>query len=150
MVLRESTNHIFVGSFPHLKKILTTTDENQVLELDDVEIIRGDIREVPVFQFRNEIHRKHGAPFIFDVRRNERFKDTKNRFQRLLGLGDKEFTKTELVIVSNSIDQQIRYVTDESLLLYDELAEHEQLAIDTPPRAVRRPTIQERALFIKD
>ncbi|ANZ75718.1 BA75_03298T0 [Komagataella pastoris] len=150
LVLRESTNHIFVGSFPHLKKILTTTDENQVLELDDVEITRGDIREVPVFQFRNEIHRKHGAPFIFDVRRNERFKDTKNRFQRLLGLGDKEFTKTELVIVSDSIDQQMRYVTDESVLLYDELAEHEQLAIDTPPRAVRRPTIQERALFIKD
>ncbi|CDH50856.1 cysteine proteinase [Lichtheimia corymbifera JMRC:FSU:9682] len=59
-------------------------------------------RLVQVVNYHKEPTRFHGVPFLFVVKKDESFSDTKKRLQQRLGVGDKQWQKVKCTIVKTS------------------------------------------------
>lgn len=126
----------------YLKESESESEEDRIL-LDEEP--KKHPRLTPVLQFYKDPHRLHGIAFIFAVLPNESFKKTKLRLQNKLGLGEKEFGRVEICSWDLQASRATYYkeivakrgIPDEELFLYDELSDHDFLAIDHPDRTTR-------------
>lgn len=73
------------------------SDEEYALTTDPK--MMDSIRLVEVFHFYRDPNQPHGLPFSFALKRGEKFKQTKLRLQKLLGMYDKVFERVKFVIV---------------------------------------------------
>ena len=67
----------------------------QVLD-DELKICQNELL-LPIAHFTKEIYATYGIPFLMKVRQGEPYKDIKQRIQKRLEVGDKEF----LTVISN-------------------------------------------------
>ncbi|KAI7864234.1 ubiquitin carboxyl-terminal hydrolase 5 [Spinellus fusiger] len=104
---------IFEAINNKFSKVLNRTDAFNVLspsqyaqiyiEETPTEEIEADREEefIKVFHFQREALRTHSVPFIFLVKKDEPFEETKARLQLRTGLSDKDWSKVKFNIVSS-------------------------------------------------
>jgi ubiquitin carboxyl-terminal hydrolase 7 len=109
---------------------------------EEVNLEADNPRLVPVLQFHKDPRRLHGISFVFPVYPGEKLKDTKARFHKHLGLGQKDFTKVSICSLDLENGRPVYFETDENsdddIILANELGEHNYIALDHPDRTTRQ------------
>jgi ubiquitin carboxyl-terminal hydrolase 7 len=144
----EGDGEIYGAVLPEEKKIL---QERYFLIDDEVEVIGGDEllpKLVPVLQFYKDARNLHGISFIIVLNPDETLAQTKERLQKKMGLGQKEFAKAQ-ICMWDLIRRGPLYFTDDDVVLYDELTEQDFLCIDLPDRTSRIGTNQSGGISIR-
>lgn len=67
---------------------------------------------IPAFQFDKEISKAHGVPFYFLVKKDELFKDTKERLSKRTGIKGKQFERIKFAVIARSQYQKTEYLED--------------------------------------
>lgn len=152
-------NHIF---FQEIKRDMLVNDIADNLSIyaqlytdEEFESLNSQTTEtatLKVFQFHREPAHTHGVPFLFVVKPGEKFKDSKARLQKKLGVFDKIFERIKFALIADEFPNKPRYIEEgeeEELVLYDFRKEDVMLGLDHVTKAPRR-VHGERAIFIKN
>ncbi|ODV60157.1 ubiquitin-specific protease UBP15, partial [Ascoidea rubescens DSM 1968] len=121
-----------------------TADEKLKKELEKIHFL-------PVFQFQKDPSKTHGIPFFFGVYKDETVKEFKTRFQERLSLGQKEFNKIKIGLISQN-NMDIRYFDDEdsNFNAYELMQPGDSLFLDHPNRSTHNQNYGGGAIFIKN
>ncbi|CAN6654553.1 ubiquitin carboxyl-terminal hydrolase 15 [Trichomonascus vanleenenianus] len=111
-----------------------TSDE---IELAMNEEARESAKLVTVEHFHKDPSRTHSVPFIFVVKKDEPFSQTKPRLQKTLGYYDKVFESIRFAIVGKSGPRYLEE-GEEDVVLYDEIGDDEILGLDHHDKSIRR------------
>ena len=132
----ESGDLLFAAILPDEKRVL----EERYFNDDGAELIDDEDEQPPrlaaVLQFYKRPSNLHGISFMFELLPGEPLSQTKERLQKKMGLGQKEFSKAQLCLWAMSTRDPV-YISDDNLILYDEIADEEYLCIDLPDRTSR-------------
>lgn len=111
--------------------------------------VNDDDKVVNVFHFSRDVHRVHGIPFRFVVRRGEKFSDTKKRIQTRLDVPDKEFGRFRFALVQSSLYQQPSYIEDGDVLWDHRFQPDDVIGLDHPDRTGRSTASHEKGIKIR-
>jgi len=67
---------------------------------------------LPAFQFDKEISKAHGVPFYFLIKKDEVFKDTKERLSKRTGIKGKQFERIKFAVIPRSAYGKTEYLED--------------------------------------
>ncbi len=132
----EESPEFIVGYYPTYREVLRTKPSN--------------IKLIPGFQFFGQIQNSHSLPFIFDLVKGEKLKETKVRIHKLLGISEREFENVRIAVTDlNAVDYMDSPERDSTDLF--KLAENTPfyLALEHPDRNLRRASAYEPSLYIK-
>jgi ubiquitin carboxyl-terminal hydrolase 7 len=76
---------------------------------------------VPAFHFDKEVSKAHGVPFLFLMKKDEVFKDTKERLSKRTGIKGKALERIKFAVIPRSAYNKAEYLTDGELHPYVEL-----------------------------
>ncbi|CEI86488.1 Putative Ubiquitin carboxyl-terminal hydrolase [Rhizopus microsporus] len=138
-------NHKFKGELDY-NKIATDEIPIYVEAIPKEELEKGEEDfYIDVYHYQRDLARTHSIPFKFLIIKDELFKDTKQRLQHRTGLGDKDWSKVKVNIVSKFIS----CITDDDYKLSEHhFTKDEALGLDHYD-ATHQP-ISEKSLFIKE
>ncbi|KAG7820411.1 hypothetical protein KL928_001848 [Ogataea angusta] len=133
----DSFDHLVIGNFPNFKQVLEHGSKTSKL--------------VTGFQFFGKVTSPHGLPFIFDLIKDEPLSKTKSRLHKLLGLSDKEFNSVRFGITDFKDVEYLDSEDTDSIVLFDVLNSADiQICVDHPDRSVRKGSVFEPSIFIRE
>lgn len=155
-----SRNHMFVEELPRSTGVVTIDDSLalycQQLADEEVEwLTDGSSNEhgtmIHVFQYHRDPTHTHGVPFMFLLKAEEPFKDTKMRLQKKLGMFDKIFDRIKFALVRPESYSKPQYIDNDEIVLFDHFSADASgfLGLDRMTKSPRR-VHGERAIFIKN
>ncbi|GME77744.1 unnamed protein product [Ambrosiozyma monospora] len=129
------STHFVIGNYPNIKEALLERPAN--------------IRLIPCIQFFTGLQNVHSIPFIFDLVDGEKFKDTKVRLHKVLGMSEKEFQSARIALTDLKRVEYLDAENTDNYVLFSIVKDNLYLGIDHPNRNTRRGTINEPSIFIK-
>ncbi|QPG75978.1 hypothetical protein FOA43_003364 [Brettanomyces nanus] len=133
----DQASEFIIGYYPAYKEVLKTKPPN-------VHLITG-------FQFFGQVQNSHSIPFMFDLIEEELFKDTKVRLHKLLGISEKEFEGVRIAVTDLNVVDYLDSPERDDVQLFN-FAQNSPfyLAIDHPDRNLRRSSVYEPSIYIRD
>lgn len=160
LVFWTARNHVLVEELSRSASVMTI-DESvlvycQQLADEEIEWIEnGGPSEqgsmIRVFQYHREPSHAHGVPFMFLLKPNETFNETKVRLQKKLGMFDKIFDRIKFSLIKAEGYTKPQYIDNDEVVLFDHFNAdtNGMLGLDHMTKAPRR-VHGERAIFIKN
>ncbi|KAJ3381551.1 hypothetical protein HDU92_005262 [Lobulomyces angularis] len=143
-----------LGRQYQLSDSLATLSENHGLYMDQESLEEEEANRksseivVPVAHFSKDISRTHGTPFLFILKKNEIFEDTRMRLQSVLSMGEKEFGRVKVAHLQRH-GTAARYFKDGDVM-FDHFRDHDYIGLDHPDKTGKSSRIgnMEKALKI--
>ncbi|KAK9465799.1 hypothetical protein V1512DRAFT_265394 [Lipomyces arxii] len=133
--------------------VVSIIDSTQLYaeELNEDDLNKTDEeRYMEVYHFQKEPIRSHGVPFLFVIKPNEKFADTKVRLQKRTGIKDKLFEKVKFALVQRSQYSKPLYLEDEQIV-YDIAEKDDLIGMDHLDKTTyKNMRHEQRAIFIKN
>jgi ubiquitin carboxyl-terminal hydrolase 7 len=107
---REFNGTEMIGNIPESTELFGEEISTEEINATDEDKI------INVFHFTKEVHRVHGIPFQFVIKKGERFSDTKTRLQARVEANEKDFAKYRFALVQSSTYKQPSYIEDDDIL----------------------------------
>ncbi|KAI8978533.1 hypothetical protein BDB01DRAFT_799109 [Pilobolus umbonatus] len=118
-------------------------------EIPEEEMMKTDHdMYVSVFHFQRTTSHTHSVPFLFLLRENEPWPETKKRLQSRTGLDDKEWSKVRVNIVSRD-ESLVAPVTDEEDALTRNIQQGDMIGLDHMDKTARMDRHGNGAIFIR-
>lgn len=115
MRVYEVSSHKLFRDLPRDYPVISINDYTTVIAeripTEEVEV-KDQNQFIKVFQFHGEPSRAHGIPFMFLLKDDEPFSETKKRLEKRTGLKGKSFEKIKFAVVRRAQFSKPQYLKD--------------------------------------
>ncbi|KAF2826913.1 cysteine proteinase [Ophiobolus disseminans] len=122
----EANMHKFHKSLPPEYQVMSLYEYTQLYAAPFSDI--DSPKKITAFHFDREPSKAHGVPFIFALKEDELFSETKQRLSEFTKIKGKQFDKIKFALVTRGQTSKPEYLDDDEIL-WDHVGTHENIAL---------------------